>query len=186
MAGHYGKWESVILEEELLSYIAPTYLSRLTDGIADLDYTRENSGYIESMTVTDGQGNKVVLKNSGSVRSFFGKLVKSANFDIARAYIPDDSEITPVLSVISASGEYDLTGLNGYTYLSADGEHSTSGVKPVLVFDGCGYGHGVGLSQFGSRCMADAGFSYTEILETYFPGTGLVPLFSGDSDENAE
>ena len=34
--------------------------------------------------------------------------------------------------------------------------------------------------------MADAGFSYTEILETYFPGTGLVPLFSGDSDENAE
>lgn len=181
-----GKWESVILEEELLSYIAPTYLSRLTDGIADLDYTRENSGYIESMTVTDGQGNKVVLKNSGSVRSFFGKLVKSANFDIARAYIPDDSEITPVLSVISASGEYDLTGLNGYTYLSADGEHSTSGVKPVLVFDGCGYGHGVGLSQFGSRCMADAGFSYTEILETYFPGTDLVPLFSGDSDEDAE
>lgn len=181
-----GKWESVILEEELLSYIAPTYLSRLTDGIADLDYTRENSGYIESMTVTDGQGNKIVLKNSGSVRSFFGKLVKSANFDIARAYIPDDSEITPVLSVISASGEYDLTGLNGYTYLSADGEHSTSGVKPVLVFDGCGYGHGVGLSQFGSRCMADAGFSYTEILETYFPGTDLIPLYSGDSDENAE
>lgn len=67
-----GKWESVILEEELLSYIAPTYLSRLTDGIADLDYTRENSGYIESMTVTDGQGNKIVLKNSGSVRSFSG------------------------------------------------------------------------------------------------------------------
>ena len=181
-----GKWESVILKDELLSYIAPTYLARLTDGIANLDYARKNSGYIESMTVTDGAGNQIVLKNSGSVRSFFGKLVKSANFDIAHAYIPDDSEITPAISVISANGAYDLTGIGGYTYLSADGEHSTSGIKPVLVFDGCGYGHGVGLSQFGSRCMADAGFSYTEILATYFPGTNLVPLFSGVFDENAD
>lgn len=180
-----GKWESVILEDELLSYIAPTYLSRLTDGIKDLDYTRESSGYIESMTVTDGAGNKLVLKTSGSVRSFFGTLVKSANFDIARAYVPDDT-ITPVLSVISADGEYDLTGIGGYTYLAADGEHTTNGVKSVLVFDGCGYGHGVGLSQFGSRCMADAGFSYKEILETYFPGTDLVPLYSESISQNAE
>ena len=79
-----------------------------------------------------------------------------------------------------------MTGIGGYTYLSADGEHTTSGMKPVLVFDGCGYGHGVGLSQFGSRCMADAGFSYAEILATYYPGTNLVPLFSGSSDENAD
>ncbi len=34
-----------------------------------------------------------------------------------------------------------------------------------------GYGHGVGLSQFGANSMALAGMSYTEILLYYFPGT---------------
>lgn len=34
-----------------------------------------------------------------------------------------------------------------------------------------GYGHGVGLSQYGARAMAAAGSSWAEILAHYFPGT---------------
>lgn len=33
-----------------------------------------------------------------------------------------------------------------------------------------GYGHGVGLSQYGARAMAEGGASWQEILEYYFPG----------------
>ena len=36
-----------------------------------------------------------------------------------------------------------------------------------------GYGHGVGLSQYGARAMAAAGSSWAEILAHYFPGTEL-------------
>ena len=33
-----------------------------------------------------------------------------------------------------------------------------------------GYGHGVGLSQYGAKAMAEGGASWQEILEYYFPG----------------
>ena len=36
-----------------------------------------------------------------------------------------------------------------------------------------GYGHGVGLSQYGAKAMAEAGSSYGEILLHYYPGTTL-------------
>ena len=40
-----------------------------------------------------------------------------------------------------------------------------------------GYGHGVGMSQYGADIYGDAGYSYAEILSHYYPGTtlGLVP-----------
>lgn len=36
-----------------------------------------------------------------------------------------------------------------------------------------GYGHGVGLSQWGARLMAEDGHSWEEILQHYFPGTEI-------------
>lgn len=36
-----------------------------------------------------------------------------------------------------------------------------------------GFGHGVGLSQYGSNGMANAGYSYKDILSHYYPGTQL-------------
>ncbi len=36
-----------------------------------------------------------------------------------------------------------------------------------------GYGHGVGLSQWGAKAMAEAGKSWIEILAYYFPGTTI-------------
>ena len=39
-----------------------------------------------------------------------------------------------------------------------------------------GYGHGVGLSQFGAETMAQNGKTYAEILKHYFPGTELSEL----------
>lgn len=39
-----------------------------------------------------------------------------------------------------------------------------------------GYGHGVGLSQFGANSMATDGKSYKEILEYYYPGTRVETI----------
>ncbi|KHG65389.1 stage II sporulation protein D [Thermus sp. 2.9] len=41
---------------------------------------------------------------------------------------------------------------------------------------GRGAGHGVGLSQWGAKGMAEAGFDHREILGHYFPGTFLSEL----------
>lgn len=39
------------------------------------------------------------------------------------------------------------------------------------VFDGAGWGHSVGMSQYGAYAMSKLGFMYDEIVEFYFPGT---------------
>lgn len=44
----------------------------------------------------------------------------------------------------------------------------------AFVFTTHGYGHGVGLSQYGAKAMAEQGKTWREILEWYFPGCEVV------------
>lgn len=46
-----------------------------------------------------------------------------------------------------------------------------------IVFEGRGWGHGVGLCQVGAAGMAERGFSAVQILEFYYPGTNLYQLW---------
>lgn len=49
-------------------------------------------------------------------------------------------------------------------------------VDQTAFFDGLGWGHGVGLCQWGAYAMARQGYRYSEILEYYYPGSVLVKL----------
>ena len=69
-----------------------------------------------------------------------------------------------VAVVLSASG----FGA-GVPNASADG----GGLPPEITFFGRGYGHGVGMSQYGARGRALAGQLAPEILAHYFPKTTL-------------
>lgn len=51
-----------------------------------------------------------------------------------------------------------------------------------FVFTAAGFGHGVGMSQYGARIMAGEGADYAAILAHYYPGTVLTAL----CPENAE
>jgi len=56
---------------------------------------------------------------------------------------------------------------------------SLSGSPPAaassqLILDGRGYGHGIGMSQYGAQGRAAAGHSYAQILSAYYPGTALA------------
>jgi len=46
-------------------------------------------------------------------------------------------------------------------------------VNSGFIFTVVGYGHGVGMSQYGANVMAKSGSDYREILEHYYPGTAL-------------
>jgi SpoIID/LytB domain protein len=50
-----------------------------------------------------------------------------------------------------------------------------SGV-PIVSLDGRGFGHGVGLAQWGAKYMADAGAGAGDILATFYPGTQLATI----------
>ena len=45
-----------------------------------------------------------------------------------------------------------------------------------ITFHTIGYGHGVGLSQYGAKYMAEQGADYAAILSHYYPGTVLAQL----------
>lgn len=46
---------------------------------------------------------------------------------------------------------------------------------PAFVITGHGWGHGVGLSQYGAYGYAQHGWNYRQIVAHYFPGTALGP-----------
>jgi len=48
-----------------------------------------------------------------------------------------------------------------------------AGSGALLVFSGHGWGHGVGMSQYGARGYAQAGWHYQRILKHYYRGTML-------------
>lgn len=62
------------------------------------------------------------------------------------------------------------------------------------VFDGHGYGHGIGMSQWGAYGAAVAGKSWSQILDFYYPGTTKASIgnpkirvdLRGDLGEKAE
>lgn len=56
---------------------------------------------------------------------------------------------------------------------------TTGIVKPAgpnkqFVFRGTGYGHGLGMSQWGARGFADQGYDYKKILQTYYAGVNIT------------
>ena len=46
-----------------------------------------------------------------------------------------------------------------------------------VTFSGRGFGHGVGMSQWGAYAMAEDGRSASEIVRKYFPGVEIVKLW---------
>jgi stage II sporulation protein D len=46
-----------------------------------------------------------------------------------------------------------------------------------FIFDGSGWGHGVGLCQYGTQSMAKLGFRWFDILRYYYPEIDLVKIY---------
>lgn len=151
-------------------------------------------GDILSVTVTEySQSGRVVkLKITGTKRSYTFEKSKTrsifgANFLNSQKYsIHTDSDIyimgqNTENKVPTTTGEVKVRSKSGvgsvkrsmeriYTK-GANTKKSYAIVPTYYTFIGKGWGHGVGLSQWGARGMAEAGFTYDEILMHYFPGT---------------
>jgi stage II sporulation protein D len=63
------------------------------------------------------------------------------------------------------------------TYFSPDVLASPDGRVARLVIRGLGYGHGVGMCQWGAIGRARAGQDFRTILRTYYPGTTVARAY---------
>jgi len=63
---------------------------------------------------------------------------------------------------------------SGLMVIGADNKlKPITAVPTTYTFTGKGWGHGVGMSQEGAKGMAEAGFTYDEILKHYFTGVDV-------------
>ncbi len=98
---------------------------------------------------------------SGAPDTWFGAVEYTAGSGVARMVI-GGAEFTG--TQLRA-----LFSLRSAAFSVAAGEGS-------IAFETSGYGHRVGMSQYGARAMAEAGADYTEILTHYYTGAALKRL----------
>lgn len=119
---------------------------------------------------------------SFSTNKTSGNRVKYANISIqfflkdkttGQFVIENDQIKVNTLSYVntSASKIRAMVGINNMkSYLVSNfSSNNTS-----YTVNGLGNGHGVGMSQWGAKVMADQGRSYKDILTFYYPGTSLT------------
>ena len=87
----------------------------------------------------------------------------------------DEEEISLKKALNSNGTVTDLQGGADTYVLDSNGNvvklrKTATGVK----FNGSGWGHGVGMSQWGARQMAQEGYKYDEILKYYYTGVSII------------
>lgn len=124
---------------------------------------RLSPDYTSKISFTESEFKKLAkkcgAKLSGDADEWLGEAEKSDS-----GYV---TSITLGAQKIGASKVREEFGLRSLCF---DVEYS--GGK--FVFTCYGYGHGVGMSQYGADYMARQGFSWKEILNHYYPGTKIV------------
>ncbi|MGN0506860.1 MAG: SpoIID/LytB domain-containing protein [Lachnospiraceae bacterium] len=141
-----------------------------------------DTGRVYALLVTGTKGETTIQESA--IRTLFG--LYSTKFKIV-----ESAETPDLVTITGAGGSREqrisdsyLLSAGGITKASASAEQyivrgaenlmnypcTAPADEDTLLFAGMGYGHGVGMSQSGAQGMAEAGFSYKEIIEYYFTG----------------
>ncbi len=86
-----------------------------------------------------------------------------------------------LLEITSKMGKTRLRGEKLRQFLGSTRLKSTNFQVKIkageVYFRGSGYGHGVGLCQWGAKGMAEEGYDYRSILKHYYPGVEIKSLY---------
>jgi stage II sporulation protein D len=108
------------------------------------------------------------------------ELSKSLGVNNIKAILPDrTSKFGSVLSakVVGDRGEQIIKGTRLRSLLKLRSLRFTVTPSPDgFVFNGLGYGHAIGLSQWGAKSLAEQGAKYSAILAHYYRGATLAEM----------
>ncbi len=115
-----------------------------TDKIKKLDViSRNEAGYVTKLCVTDISGKIKTYTNENEIRRVLGEHLQET--------VLQNGKIRTDLTMIpSAAFQVISTG------------------KTQIQLQGGGFGHGIGMSQYGANRMAEEGIGYKAIIEHYF------------------
>lgn len=138
------------------------------------------NGRVTSLEIRGTKGNTNLAKEkirsvigSSEIRSIWYTLTTDADI-----FIKDSSDLKPKIDraaslyVVSAKGVQKLSTANNKVFIKDQNTMTSVNTIPeYYVFTGKGWGHGLGMSQYGAKGMAEAGFNFIQILEYYYTGT---------------
>lgn len=104
-----------------------------------------------------------------------------SNINTVKTINPGTGKHGAKVEIISAGGSKEMNAndfrlLVGPNYLLSTAFTSKNNGKSI-AFSGKGWGHGVGLCQYGAQAMAEKGFKWLDILEYYYPKIELVRVY---------
>lgn len=140
------------------------------------------SGRVTQLMIRGANGDHVLEKEK--TRQVFGSnLIKSTWFTVntnseGDAYVLGANSKEPQkkalgnIHVLTAKGATTINANSSSKITVSNGitQRDMSLMPGQFVFEGRGWGHGVGMSQWGAKKMAELGYNYKEILEYYYKG----------------
>lgn len=154
---------------------------------------KTESGRVITLKIVGSNGEHILEKNS--IRQVLGySEIKSNLFNISSEGTSNGSEDVCVIDgktgkpiKINSSQIHVINGdekrilSNRGSYKRALTENGIENVESAgyfaqqqFVIEGKGSGHGVGMSQWGARSMAELGYSYEDILKHYYSGVEIT------------
>lgn len=176
--GSYAHSANFVIGRNSVEY---TYDNVISTEIIDL-----SEGYAGNLSVKTNEG---IFPSAASLFSFFSSLGTALKDDSPSLYV----KTADGTAILSGEADIPITTApdeNGfYTYVADYGtflivsrlqqytKTLTAGTQGNFVIAGKGFGHGVGMSQYGVAHLARAGAKYTHILFAYYPGTELSDFY---------
>ncbi|KXG77016.1 SpoIID/LytB domain-containing protein [Thermotalea metallivorans] len=174
-------WSYTLTKEQIQDILNSKQLSvGEVNGIKATEYSP--FGRVLKLEIQGTQDKKILEKEK--IRSIFGyNNIKSTWFTIrtdAAATVISGSTFTPQqinvenIYVITTEGikQMDNGQPNIFVYNGSELKN-VSFRATKYVFDGKGWGHGLGMSQWGAKKMAEDGYTYDQILTYYYSGTKI-------------
>ncbi|WP_432665402.1 SpoIID/LytB domain-containing protein [Wukongibacter baidiensis] len=176
----HSTWTKVYSPEEIKNVLNANGMS-IGDIKAIYPEGYSENGRVLSLKISDGSKEVELVKEK--TRALFGYYdIKSMYFNLSSdsdlfVKSSDMSKVTRrTLSNVSILSANDATKTSSSkTYKAFDGVNykTISGVPTKYIFNGKGWGHGLGMSQWGAKKMAELGYTYEDILLHYYTGTTI-------------
>ena len=150
-------WEIVISKQDIDQKL---FAETKRTGLSSLELEKTELGRVKNILLNY---NGVIVKLSSAK---FRNLIDNNNFKSTLFDIQfDNANLTQSNIVLGSNGEKNIN-LFAMNQIFGDS----------ILIKGKGWGHAVGMSQYGANEMAKQGFNYNDILGFYYPNTNLEIL----------
>lgn len=149
----------------------PDAIRGLLGGLPSTLFEIEGAGsYTGTSSSATSTANIAILSGSGVVTS---SSPSDSVYVLAGKQTQPTAVKTTELMTLSSTG-LSKPAVTGTTASSIPPKGSTALQGNQIIFRGKGFGHGVGMSQWGAKGFAEKGYDYKKILQTYFAGVNIT------------